>query len=157
MTSKNEGPVVVSESRGTRKAPPPTPALADVKASNVLDGQRITSTADIFRTAKAQGWTQAKLGRWLTKWHGHLIATAKTTQQGECGRCDDVLKDPDNVAQVLVYGQPAYIGHRRCPSRHGERFQMVRNAYRYMRPTKRDRRINRAVKAHAKATDASVS
>jgi len=132
-------------------------AMSNVNASNVLDGQRITSTGDIFRVAKVQGWTQAKLGRWLTKYHNHLAATAKAEQQGECGRCDAELDDAGNIAQVLVYGQPTYIGHRRCPNRHGERFQMVRNAYRYMRPTKRDRRINRAVKAYRKATDASVS
>ena len=132
-------------------------ARANVDASNVLDGQRITSTGDIFRVAKVQGWTQAKLGRWLTKYHNYLVKTSDAEQQGECGRCDAELDDNENIAQVLIHGQPAYIGHRRCPQRHGERFQMVRNAYRYMRPTKRDRRINRAVKAHRKASESEVS
>ena len=129
-------------------------AMRNVDASNILCGERITSIGEIFRTATVQGWTQAKLGLWLTKWHNHLIKTASKEQDGICERCVGALDDPKNIAQVMLYGKPLYIGHRRCPQRHGERFQMVRNAYRHIRPTKRDRRINKAVKAHTKAVNA---
>ena len=98
------------------------PAIQDISPSNEYGTLPL-----LLGDATRRGWTDSKTGRIMLRHFGHLINTAKRTQDSECDVCDETIDDTRNVAV-----RHAYIVHSACqtwPKGIGEAVKRSLKAY----------------------------